>query len=170
MANEITRQDSGLVNYNPGEASLLEMRADPQRFPRLKSLPRERAVFEMSKIVSQAFLYRGQAADATNIQFISSSLVNELLTDKVYGAPFLSLAEIQVVVKRAVLGETEMFGISVASLYRVIMDFVKGEGHLNQVKVSEQRRLQAEREFRESSVAPMVQAAVGKFIKNHKNK
>ena len=101
-----------LVNYNPGTASLMEMRADPNRFPRLKSMTREQAVMGMAKIVSQAFLYRGQAADPTNIQFISSTLVQELLDDDTYGACYLSLAEIQVIVKRAVLGGTEMFGIS----------------------------------------------------------
>lgn len=134
MSNEI-------VNYNPGQASLLEMRADFNRFPRIKTMPREQVVMGMAKIVSQAFLYRGQAADPTNIQFISSALVQELLEDDKFGSGNLSLAEIQVVVKRAVLGGSELFGISVASLYKVIIEFVKGEGHLNQVKIWEARRI-----------------------------
>lgn len=170
MSNEITTTNSALVNYNPGKASLLEMRADPERFPRIKSVTREQAVFEMSKIVSQAFLYRGQAADPTNIQFISSALVGELLEDDKYGADNLSFAEIQVVVKRAVLGGSEMFGISVASLYKVILEFVKGEGHNNQKQVNEQRQKEADRRFRESAIAPMLQAYTGEFIRNHKIK
>lgn len=161
MSNEI-------ANYNPGRASLLEMRADATRFPRIKTMPREQVVFEMSKIVSQAFLYRGQAADPTNIQFISSALVDELLEDDKYGAGYLSLAEIQVVVKRAVLGGSEMFGISVASLYKVIMEFVKGEGHRNQQQVLEQRQKETERILKESALAPMLQAYTGEFIRNHK--
>ena len=163
MSNEI-------VNYNPGRASLLEMRADASKFPRIKTMPREQAVFEMSKIVSQAFLYRGQAADLTNIQFISSALVDELLEDDKYGAGYLSLAEIQVVVKRAVLGGSEMFGISVASLYKVIMDFVKGEGHRNQQQVLEQRQKETERKLKESALAPMLKAYTEEFIRNHKIK
>lgn len=139
MSNEVTTTHPALVNYNPGRASLLEMRADAERFPRLKTFTREQAVFEMSKIVSQAFLYRGQAADPTNIKFISAALVNELMDDRQYGLSSLSLAEIQVVVKRAVLGGSEMFGISVASLYKVILDFAKGEGHDNARKVMENR-------------------------------
>ena len=161
MSNEI-------VNYNPGRASLLEMRADATRFPRIKTMPREQVVFEMSKIVSQAFLYRGQAADLINIQFISSALVDELLEDDKYGAGYLSLAEIQVIVKRAVLGGSEMFGISVASLYKVIMEFVKGEGHRNQQQVLEQRQKEADRILKESALAPMLQAYTGEFIRNHK--
>ena len=161
MSNEI-------ASYNPGQASLLEMRADATRFPRLKSVPREQAVFEMSKIVSQAFLYRGQAADLTNIQFISSALVDELLEDDKYGAGYLSLAEIQVIVKRAVLGGSEMFGISVASLYKVIMEFVKGEGHLNQQKIREARRKEEEKRLLASGLTPMLRAFTGEFVKNHK--
>ena len=163
MSNEI-------VNYNPGRASLLEMRADATMFPRIKTMPREQLVFEMSKIVSQAFLYRGQAADITNIQFISSALVDDLLEEDKYGAGYLSLAEIQVVVKRAVLGGSEMFGISVASLYKVIMEFVKGEGHRNQQQVLEQRQKETERILKEPALAPILQAYTGESIRNHKNK
>ena len=104
MSNEI-------ANYNPGQASLLEMRADATRFPRINTMSREQAVSGLIRIVSQAFLYRGQAADPVNVQFISNALLNELLDDDKYGAGYLSLAEIQVIVKRAVLGGSEMFGI-----------------------------------------------------------
>jgi hypothetical protein len=139
MSNEMTTTSSALENFNPGRASLLEMRADSTRFPRLKSVPREQAVFEMTKIVTQAFLYRGQAADPTNIQFISSALVQEILEDT-NGAFNLSLAEIQVIVKRAVLN-TDMMGINVSSLYKVIIAFVKGEGRENQSRVDALRRV-----------------------------
>lgn len=161
MSNEI-------ANYNPGQASLLEMRADATRFPRIKTMSREQAVSGLIRIVSQAFLYRGQAADPVNVQFISNALLNELLDDDKYGAGYLSLAEIQVIVKRAVLGGSEMFGISVASLYKVIMEFVKGEGHRNQQQVLEQRKKETERILKESALAPMLKAYTGEFIRNNK--
>ena len=161
MRNEI-------ANYNPGQASLLEMRADATRFPRINTMSREQAVSGLIRIVSQAFLYRGQAADPVNVQFISNALLNELLEDDKYGAGYLSLAEIQVIVKRAVLGGSEMFGISVASLYKVIMEFVKGEGHLNQQQVLEQRKKETERILKESALAPMLKAYAGEFIRNNK--
>lgn len=161
MSNEI-------ANYNPGQASLLEMRADATRFPRINTMSREQAVSGLIRIVSQAFLYRGQAADPVNVQFISNALLNELLEDDKYGAGYLSLAEIQVIVKRAVLGGSEMFGISVASLYKVIMEFVKGEGHRNQQQVLEQRQKETERILKESALAPMLQAYTGEFIRNNK--
>lgn len=161
MSNEI-------ANYNPGQASLLEMRADATRFPRINTMSREQAVSGLIRIVSQAFLYRGQAADPVNVQFISNALLNELLDDNKYGAGYLSLAEIQVIVKRAVLGGSEMFGISVASLYKVIMEFVKGEGHRNQQQVLEQRKKETERILKESALAPLLKAYTGEFIRNNK--
>ena len=157
MSNEI-------VNYNPGQASLLDMREDASRFPRIKTMPIEQVKEGLSRIVSQAFLYRGQAADPTNIQFISSSLAEELLEEKRFGAAYLSLADIQVVVKRAILS-TDMFGISVASLYRVIIDYAKGEGHNNQMIVWGREKSAPSAK---SAVSTMLQAETGKFIKSHK--
>jgi hypothetical protein len=96
--------------------------------------------------------------------------VQELLADDKYGASSISLAEIQVVVKRAVLGGSEMFGVSVASLYKVIMDFVKGEGHLNQKQVDALKRQQEDQRLRDSVVAPMLKAYTGEFLRNNKVK
>lgn len=155
MSNEVT-------NYNPGQATLLEMRADSGRFPRLKTMTDEVAVSQLIHVVTQAFLYKGQAADPTNIQFISSALLQEIRQDRTYGLPDLSMAEIQVVVKRAVLGE-EMFGISVASLFRVIREYAKGEGHRNQQIVNNRRR-------EATPVSPIVKAYAGELIRNNKTR
>lgn len=163
MSNEMTTQDTSLVNYNPGRASLLEMRADSDRFPRIKTMHKEQVVDGLTRIVSQAFLYKGQTADKTNIQFIASALAQELLEDS-NGAFNLSLAEIQVIVKRAVLN-TDMMGINVSSLYKVIITFVKGEGRENQSRVDALRRVKPN-----PGGMAMLQAATGEFIRNHKSK
>lgn len=169
MENNIIPTEHNLA-VSQESPSLLDMRADPSRFPRLKSVTREEAVYEMSKIVSQAFLYRGQAADQTNIQFISSALVNELLEDRQYGASNISFAEIKVVVKRAVLGGSEMYGISVASLYKVIMDFVKGEGCRNQHQIQDMKRKSEEESLKNSIIAPMLQAYQTELVNHTKSK
>lgn len=163
MSNELTTQETGVVNYNPGRASLLEMRADADRFPRIKTLPREQVVDGLTRIVSQAFLYRGQTADKTNIQFVSSALADELLESE-DGTRNLSLAEIQVIVKRAVLN-TDMF-LSVSTLYKVIIAFVKGEGRENQNRVDALRRVKKPN----TGGMAMLQAFTGEFIRNHKSK
>ena len=167
MDKAMTTTSSALDTFAPGKASLLEMRADSARFPRVKAVPRVQAIVEISKIVSQAFLYRGQAADVNNIQFISTSLVDELLADDRYNASSISFAEIQVVVKRAILGGSDIFGISVSSLYKVIMDYVTGEGHNNQKIIDEMRRRDIDQSLRSSALGARIQSFSEEFAKNH---
>ena len=157
-----------LMTPASNQVSLLDIRKDATRFPRLHSYSREQAVTEMSKIVSQAFLYKGQAADPTNIQFISCSLVDELQADlDRLGTRFLSFAEISRIVKRAVL-QDEMYGISVASLYKVIVEYVKGEGLKLQQQVKEEQNKVQHEYIKNSVVAPMLQAYAGQLLKNSK--
>ena len=157
-----------LMTPASNQVSLLDIRKDAKRFPRLHTYSREQAVTEMSKIVSQAFLYKGQAADPNNIQFISCSLVDELQADlDRLGTRFLSFAEISRIVKRAVL-QDEMYGISVASLYKVIVEYVKGEGLKLQQQVKEEQNKVQHEYIKNSVVAPMLQAYAGQLLKNSK--
>ena len=166
--NEITTTNGQLMTSASNQVSLLEMRMDEKRFPRIGAFPREQAVFEMSKIVSQAFLYRGQAADPKNIQFISCALVDELQSDlDKLGTRHISFAEISRVVKRAVL-QDDMYGISVASLYKVIIEYIKGEGHRLQQEVSERKRKSEQEQIKNSVIAPMLQAYAGELLNHSK--
>ena len=168
MNNEITTTNGQLMTSASNQVSLLEMRMDEKRFPRIGAFPRDQAVFEMSKIVSQAFLYRGQAADPKNIQFISCALVDELQSDlDKLGTRHISFAEISRVVKRAVL-QDDMYGISVASLYKVIIEYIKGEGHRLQQEVSERKRKSEQEQIKNSVIAPMLQAYAGELLKHSK--
>ena len=168
MKNEMTTTNGQLMTPASNQVSLLEMRMDEKRFPRIGAFPREQAVFEMSKIVSQAFLYKGQAADPKNIQFISCALVDELQSDlDKLGTRHISFAEISRVVKRAVL-QDDMYGISVASLYKVIVEYIKGEGHRLQQEVSERKRKSEQEQIKNSVIAPMLQAYAGEMIKHSK--
>ena len=168
MNNEITTTNGQLMTPASNQVSLLEMRMDEKRFPRIGAFPREQAVLEMSKIVSQAFLYKGQAADPKNIQFISCALVDELQSDlDRLGTKHISFAEISRVVKRAVL-QDDMYGISVASLYKVIIEYIKGEGHRLQQEVSERKRKSEQEQIKNSVIAPMLQAYAGELLKHSK--
>ena len=156
MSSDIATTNNQLTTPASNQVSLLEMRMDAKRFPRVGTFSREDAILEMSKIVSQAFLYKGQAADPTNIQFISCSLVDELQSDlDRIGTRNVSFAEISRVVKRAVL-QDEMYGISVASLYRIIVGYIKGEGHRLHEQVMEMKRKKDRESMRNSIIAPMV--------------
>ena len=129
---------SSLVTVNPQNASLLDMRADPQRFPRLNTYDREDAYNAMIPVITQAFLYKGHTADPEAIRFIATNLVDELLADTKYGAGNISLGEIHKVIKRAIL-ETDIPAISVSTLYRIIIDYAKGEGNQLEKQIRMQR-------------------------------
>ena len=168
MNNDMTTTNGQLMTPASNQVSLLEMRMDEKRFPRIGAFPREQAVFEMSKIVSQAFLYRGQAADPKNIQFISCALVDELQSDlDRLGTKHISFGEISRVVKRAVL-QDDMYGISVSSIYKVIIEYIKGEGHRLQQEVSERKRKSEQEQIKNSVIAPMLQAYAGELLKHSK--
>lgn len=160
MSNELTI---------PGnQPSLLEIRMDAKKYPRLCRYSKEDADRAMVTIVSKAFLYRGQTADPSVIGFTASALVDELLQEDKYGAKFLSIEEIAIIVKKAVL-ETDIY-VSVSTLYRAVLDFCKGEGTRIQQEAAALKRKQDEESLRNSVVAPMLQAYTGAFIKEHKVK
>ena len=113
------------VNLSP-----LELRRNPDRYPRIRTFSQEEAVSRMIAIVWAAALYRNQELADDKIRFIASTLVGEILSDSKYGMRNLSWEEIGLAIRAAVLGEgRELYGISVASLYGALIDYVKGEGH-----------------------------------------
>lgn len=158
MSNEITTQVQ--------QPSLLDIRMDSKRYPRICRIPKDEATKAMVKIVSQAFLYRGQTADPNIIGFTASALVDELLQEEKYRAKFLSMEEIAIVIRKAVL-ETDIY-ISVSSLYKAVIEYCKGEGTRLQNEASKIRRQKEEDTLRQSVIAPMLQAYTGELIKNTK--
>lgn len=167
MNDELITTDNALAVQNNAQVTLLDMRKDPKRFPRIGTYPREQAVFEMSKIVSQVFLYKGQTVDPINIQFISCSLVDELQADlDKMGTKNISFEEISRIVKRAVL--TDDIFLSVSSFYKVIMTYIKGEGHRLHKQVIAMQEREEQEQMRQSIIAPMLQAYAGAMIKHSK--
>ena len=168
MRGELTTVGGQLTTKSDSQVSLLDMRMDAKRFPRISTYTRDQAVLEMSKIVTQAFLYKGQMADPKNIQFISSTLVDELQADlDGKGTKGICFAEISRIVKRAVL-QDQMYGISVASIYKVIVEYVDGEGKELHRQALELKWKREEQELKDSIVAPMIQSYAGKLLKNSK--
>ena len=83
------------------------------------------------------------------------------------GTRNISFAEISRIVKRAVL-QDDMYGISVASLDKVIIEYIKGEGHRLQQEVSERKRKSEQERIKNSVIAPMLQAYAGELLKHSK--
>ncbi|MBQ5864083.1 MAG: hypothetical protein IIW66_01655 [Bacteroidales bacterium] len=149
-------------------ATLVDIRTDNRKFPRLHTYRREDAIAQMNMIIMMAFQYRGQQADAQTIFQMSSSLIDILNEDEYgIGTKFLSFEEIKRVVKKAALGQSrEMYGISVSSIFQALADYCKGEG-----KVADKEAKQIaskQKELRNSIIAPMIQGYAETMVKQQK--
>jgi hypothetical protein len=147
------------------QSSLVEIRTDDKRFPRLYKYSREEAVNQMNMIIMMAFQFRGQQADAMTIFQMSSSLIDILNEDEYgIGTRFLSFEEIKRVVRKAALGQgREMYGISVSSLFQALADYCKGEGRMAD---KEAKEIASKRKsIRDSIIAPMVDSMAELMVK-----
>ncbi len=143
--------------------TLVDIRRDFYTYPRLEAIAKEEAIAQLQRIIYQAFLYRGQQADPSNIEFIASALHSELMIDDSHlGTRYITMAEIDRVIKRAVLS-TEMYGISVATIYKAIIDYINGEGKEASRKARELNR--AEGLLYQEQLKPMLTSYVGEMLR-----
>ena len=147
------------------KATLVDIRTDNRRFPRLHSYQREEAIMQMNMIIMMAFQFRGQQADAQTIIQMSSSLIDILNEDEYgIGTKYLSFEEIKRVVRKAALGQSkEMYGISVSSLFQALADYCKGEGNMAQKQATEIAAHQ--RETKDAIMASMIQGYSERMLK-----
>lgn len=154
-----------LTTIPDGKATLVDIRTDNKRFPRLYTYRREDAIAQMNMIIMMAFQFRGQQADAQTIYQMSVSLI-EILNDDEYGigTRFLTFEEIKRIIRKAALGQSkEMFGISVSSLFQALADYCKGEGRMADKQAKEKRA--REGDIRNSIIAPMIQGYSQELLK-----
>lgn len=163
--NGMTTMPQGQMAVSQGKATLVEIRTDSKKFPRLYNYPREEAISLMSGLVLMAYQYRGQQADTYTIMQISSALIDILLEDEFsIGTKYISFEEIKRVIKKAVLGQgKEMFGISVSSIFQAIAEYCKGEGRVASKQATEIAAKQ--RELKNSIIAPMLEGMVEQMIR-----
>lgn len=147
------------------KATLVDIRTDNRRFPRLHTYRREDAIAQMNMIIMMAFQFRGQQADTLTIVHMSSSLIDILNDDEFgIGTKFLSFEEIKRVVRKAALGQgKEMYGISVSSLFQALADYCKGEGRMANTQAREIAAKQ--RETKDAIMASMIQGYSEQMLK-----
>lgn len=126
--------------------SLEEIRRDSQRFPRLKDIPEQEACAQLQPILLKAFMYRGQNVTEEALAFMASALRDELMRDEdCVGLQNITIEEIRREVRAASLGNRgELYGISVASLYRVLVAYAAGAGAQAEENVRKARKAELE--------------------------
>lgn len=154
----------------PAKATLVEIRTDNVKYPRLHTYRREDAISQMNMIIMMAFQYRGQQADVQTIMQMSASLIDILLEDEYgIGTKYLSFEEIKRVIRRASLGQgREMYGISVSSLFQALADYCRGEGRSADKEAKEV--VARQREVKNSIIAPMIQGRIEEMLNHSKIK
>lgn len=154
-----------LTTIPADKATLVDIRTDNKRFPRLHSYRREDAIAQMNMVIMMAFQFRGQHADAQSIIQMSASLIDILLDDEYrIGTKFLSFEEIKRVIRKAALGQSrEMYGISVSSLFQALADYCKGEGRMANQQAREIAAHQ--RETKDAIMASMIQGYSEQMLK-----
>ena len=169
MSNELaTIKAMEMVAHTNEAASLADIREDSQKFPRIIHISRPYALRDLSVIISQALLYRGQDADADKVTFMASALLDELLADELgLGLKFITLEEIRRVAKKAAL-DKDTFGISVATLYSAIVAYAKTTGAEAQREANQRKRNADARVLADSPVGTAMAAMAAKISKTHK--
>lgn len=140
------------------KATLVDIRTDNKRFPRLYTYKRDDAIAQMNMVIMMAFQFRGQQADVQTIMQMSATLI-EILNEDEYGigTKYLTFEEIKRVIKRAALGQgKEMYGISVSSLFQALADYCRGEGRMADQQAKEV--VAKIRDFKNSIIAPMIES------------
>ena len=146
------------LTTQPEKATLVDIRTDNKRFPRLYTYKREDAIAQMNMIIMMAFQFRGQQADVQTIMQMSATLI-EILNEDEYGigTKYLTMEEIKRVVKRAALGQgKEMYGISVSSIFQALADYCRGEGRMADQQAKEV--VAKRRDLKNSIIAPMIES------------
>lgn len=156
--------------YRPGDEQLdlVAIRMDSAKYPRIKSLPPAESVAGLAQIITGALAYSGRQVPEEDVRYMAASLHSELMQDyDGVGTANITIDEVRYCVRRATLGlGPEMYGINVASIYKVICDYCLNEGRQAQVTAYNRRRAEREKALKASAAGAMLQVYSGKLL-NH---
>ena len=136
-------KDKQLTTAQPVQATALEVRMDHERFPRICQYRGDDAFKKMRKIIFDAYLYKGIAPDGRQVDYIASTLVDEMNQDHTTGVRDLTFEEISGTIRKGVLTKDIM--ISVASIYKLLVDYIETDGNKLAVQIIQLRKEQQRR-------------------------
>ena len=162
--------NNSITTYTPkeGPLDLVAVRMDSRQYPRLKSYPSQISLPAVAKIVAAALAYTGRQMPGPEIERIAAALLTELLQDHDgVGTANITLDELNYCIRRAVLGlGPEMYGINVASLYKVACDYCLNEGRQAQESANAKHAAQRRAALKAAPVGAMMQTYAGATLLN----
>lgn len=111
----------------PREIPLVEVRRDRKTYPRLKDYKQDDLLMPMRNLVNYAALLRGQRLEEDVLDFTASQLLLFLMERNPQGTRNLTWYEVSRAIRRGVMKE-DMHGISVQSLFSIIIKYIMTEG------------------------------------------
>lgn len=154
MSNEIT-------TYTPSPmATLVDVRKDNVRFPRLHSYPQETAHKLMMAVVLKANELFGAKAEMAEVSQIAWELYTELMNDVQGMRTFnITFEEIYRAIRKSATGQgVEFYGkVSFYFLYKCIMAYAKNEvmtANTQMLRLAETNREQLYRDKTELLISP----------------
>lgn len=158
--NEVT------IYQQPQNVSLVDMRADSRRFPRLATIDQETAQHRLQGIVAMSYTYTGRQYQPADLTLVAHGLYTELMLDEDgVGTKNISVEEIGYAIRRAILS-TEMYGINVVSLYKAVRAYCVGEGHYAQQQANERRAAERKAQLKASAPGAMLESYAGQLLLN----
>lgn len=154
--------------YQPTGTSLVEIRMDSERFPRLKNLNSQSATTRLQQVVAMAYVYTGRPAEETKIQMVAAALYSELIEDKKgLGTGNITIEEIGHAIKSEILSQDDMY-VSIATLYKAVCKYAEGEGHEAQQEAYNRKVAERKKLLDKSPVGVMLKAYESKTLKSTK--
>lgn len=139
----ITINEAALIAHDSQNATPLEIRRNPTRFPRIKQYRPDALLNEMKKNILMVYQYRGQKpSNAQEVEMMARSLTAELMADELgYDTKELAMEDIRRALRRAGLRQgADMYGINVGSLYNAILDYRRTEIEDARQQLASERR------------------------------
>ena len=151
----------------PQGVSLVDIRMDSNRFPRVKNLPPQVAQARLQQVVALAYTYTGRPFDEARIRMVAAALYSELMEDKKgLGTGNITIEEVAHAVKDAILQSDGDSYINIAFLYKAVCTYALGEGHDAQETANSRHRAIREARLKASAAGAMLDSYSGALIKS----
>ena len=152
----------------PAGVSLVDIRMDADRFPRLKNISAPSAKARIQQVVAMAYAYTGRPAEETRIQMVSAALYSELMEDKKHlGTDNITVEEVGHAVKSAILEADGDVYINIAFLYKAVCAYALGEGHEAQQTAYKRKVAARQKQLEASAAGAMLTTYAGRMINNN---
>ena len=151
----------------PQGVTLVDIRMDSNRFPRVKNLTGQSALVRLEQVVLMAYTYTGRPAPEDRCRMVAASLYSELMEDKKgIGTANITIEEVAHAVKTAILESDGDIYINIAFLYKAVCNYALGEGHEAQESANYRRRAEREKALKASAPGDMLESYAGQILLN----